>query len=414
MYRAAAEILSQCDYLLILAGAGMSADSGLQTYETMSEKYKEYCNPIKLIGVVDADADAAVATATTLGRVGDEDEKNKNELEQDDEQKEFQDFWYNFAVNYTNTKPHQGYDILNNWCHGKKLKRLNSNRNSKSNTTTTTTCDSKDIVEATSKKWWVYTSNVDGHFCQYPSFQRSSSSSSSSNSNNNNGNGNVCEIHGSASSFRCSCRIGYYNASATDYDYNYDDYDEKDQEQHQQLKPRMGEIWNRWNVRVNEVMTDRCHNNVIEVVHDDLGEEEEQQQQQLIRQCQECNTLPMRPNVLLFHDTDINILNSIQKQRIQYQQWEAIIEEELISNHNSNKSTNNNENQRNQNNSDNNNNNNNNNKSSKSTNFVLIEIGCGKNVPAVRNESEEILKDCMDKLALARTASATELNLLLD
>ena len=281
IYRTAAEILLQCDYLLILAGAGMSADSGLQTYETMSEKYKEYCNPMKLIGVVDVDAAAAAAATTTLGRVGDEDEKHKNELEQDEQQKEFQDFWYNFAINYTTTKPHQGYDILNNWCHGKKLKRLNSNRNSKSNTTATTTnttCDSKDIVEATCKKWWVYTSNVDGHFCRYPSFQRSSNSSSSSSSNNNNGHGNVCEIHGYASSFRCSCRIGYYNASATDYDYNYDDYDEEDQEQQQQrqqqlklkLEPRMGEIWNRWNERVNEVMTDRCHNNVIEV-QDDLG-----------------------------------------------------------------------------------------------------------------------------------------------
>ncbi|OEU06017.1 hypothetical protein FRACYDRAFT_256870 [Fragilariopsis cylindrus CCMP1102] len=318
----------------------MSADSALQTYETMSEKYKEYCNPMKLIGV--------------------------------DEQKEFQDFWYDFAVNYTNTKPHQGYDILNNWCHRKKLKRLNSNRNSKSNTTTTTTttCDGQDIVEAsTSKK---------------------------------------C--------FRCSCRIGYYNASATDYDYNYDDYDEEDQEQQQQqqqqlkLKPRMGKIWNRWNERVNEVMTDRCHNNVIDV--HDLGEEEkqqqQQQQQQLIWQCQECNTLPMRPNVLLFHDTDINILNSIQKQSIRYQQWEAIIEEELISSNNSNKPNNNNENQSNQNNSS--NNHNNNNSSSKSTNFVLLEIGCGKNVPAVRNESEEILKDCLDKLTLARMASTTVAN----
>jgi NAD-dependent SIR2 family protein deacetylase len=386
VYRNAAEILLQADYLLILAGAGMSADSGLQTYETMSEKYKKYCNPMKLIGVGVAD-DAAAAT---LGQLGDEDEKNKNELEleqEQDEQKEFQKFWYNFAINYTNTKPHKGYDILNNWCQGKKLKRLNSDSNSN-----TKTC-SKANAKAKSKKWWVYTSNVDGHFCRYPSFQRSSSS--------NNNNGNVCEIHGCASSFRCSCRIGHYNAAATDYDYDCDDNDkdndEEDEEQQLKLKPRMGDMWNRWNERVNEVMTDRCHNNVVEV-HDGLvlleGEEHEQP---ILRQCKECNTLPMRPNVLLFHDTDINILNSIQKQRIQYQQWEAIIEDELIGNNI--KKPNNTENQNNQ-----------SNDNSKSTNFVLMEIGCGKNVPAVRNESEEILKDCMDILALARTASATVAN----
>ncbi|MGK3746820.1 MAG: NAD-dependent SIR2 family protein deacetylase, partial [Bacillariaceae sp.] len=243
VYRNAAEILLQADYLLILAGAGMSADSGLQTYETMSEKYKEYCNPMKLITV-------------TLGG----DDKNKNmdmELEQQqeqqqDEQKEFQNFWYNFAINYTNTKPHKGYDVLNNWCHGKKLKRLNSNSDSN---TTTTTCSSK--VEASSnKKWWVYTSNVDGHFCRYPSFQRSNNN----NNNNNNNNGNVCEIHGCASSFRCSCRIGYYNAAATEDDYDYDEEEEgeeqQQQQQQQQLNPRMGDMWNRWNEKVNEVMTD--------------------------------------------------------------------------------------------------------------------------------------------------------------
>ena len=45
----AAQALRKCNKLLITCGAGFSADSGLSTYETMPEEYKELCNPLRMV-----------------------------------------------------------------------------------------------------------------------------------------------------------------------------------------------------------------------------------------------------------------------------------------------------------------------------------------------------------------------------
>lgn len=76
-------------------------------------------------------------------------------------------------------------------------------------------------------------------------------------------------------------------------------------------------------------------------------------------------TLPARPNVLMFHDSDANILESINNQRERYQAWEKRIEDEVVL---------------------------------KGKKLVLLEIGCGIAVPAVRQETEEVLHDCLSRL----------------
>lgn len=79
--------------------------------------------------------------------------------------------------------------------------------------------------------------------------------------------------------------------------------------------------------------------------------------------CTFCNQ-PMRPNVLMFHDTDDNVLRGINSQRERYQAWEALVEEEVVS---------------------------------KNMNLVILELGCGTKVPAVREESMEVLLDTAKK-----------------
>jgi hypothetical protein len=85
--------------------------------------------------------------------------------------------------------------------------------------------------------------------------------------------------------------------------------------------------------------------------------------------CKDCGSLPLRPNVLLFNDTDENVLQPIQSHRYRYQEWETEVEARVCD-------------------------------PATSANLVLIELGCGKSVPAVRQESEEVLADTLDGLVL--------------
>ena len=126
----AACVLREANFLLITAGAGFSADSGLSTYEQAPLSYKEMCDPKKL---------------------------------QEDSLK-FQHFWLAYTRSYLTTKPHLGYTILDHWCKGRKLSKLTR-------------------LPDNTTPWWVYTSNVDGHFrnTRLASFRES-----------------VCEIHGCA------------------------------------------------------------------------------------------------------------------------------------------------------------------------------------------------------------------------
>jgi hypothetical protein len=67
----------------------------------------------------------------------------------------------------------------------------------------------------------------------------------------------------------------------------------------------------------------------------------------------------------LFHDTDENVLKAIQYQRDRYQTWEAQMEDDVVFN---------------------------------GKRLVILEFGCGRNVPAVRIEAEEVLADCLNRI----------------
>ncbi|KAL3767119.1 hypothetical protein ACHAWO_003343 [Cyclotella atomus] len=256
----AAQKLQDANYLLITAGAGFSADSGLSTYESAPAEYKEMCDPSQLL------VNAC----------------------------HFQRFWLNFTRCYRQTKPHGGYDLIDRWCSGGLLKNL-----------------VRDIMSS----WWIYTSNIDGHFRRFGSFPDV-----------------VCEIHGNADEYICSCRTGYSDGQA-----------------------RIGENWREW----NEMALKLCRQSKERVSEDDLDLMLIGSQTDTLK-CKECQ-LPLRPSVLMFNDTDETILKGIAIQRDRYQSWERHVEEAITYN---------------------------------KSKLVILELGCGVNVPAVRQESEEVLLDC--------------------
>ncbi|KAL9188650.1 hypothetical protein ACHAXT_007028 [Thalassiosira profunda] len=261
----AAKKLREANYLLITTGAGFSADSGLSTYECAPAEYRDMCNPAKLT----------------------------------DDPLRFQQFWLNFTRSYLETKPHKGYDILDQWCRGGRLPQLKS--------------------PLDQRPWWVYSSNVDDHFRLFQSFESS-----------------LCAIHGSALEFRCACGIGYSGE-----------------------EPRLGKDWDEWNEKMRP--TNLCKGLATKM---DLALLESTASSDEVLQCQHCSQ-PMRPNVLMFNDTDENVLTPIGIQRERYQHWEALVEDDVALN---------------------------------GAKLVILEMGCGVNVPAVRQESEEVLLDCAKKL----------------
>ena len=256
-------------HLLITAGAGFSADSGLQTYECAPAEYSAMCNPSKLL-----------------------------ECPYD-----FQRYWLNFTRAYLEADPHFGYELLDQWCRGGRLPHLNRS------------CRSVDSLSA---PWWVYTSNVDGHFRRFQSFANT-----------------LCEIHGSALFLRCACGIGYANG-----------------------EPRLGQKWHRWNEKI--LCTDSCKQTIVETSQSLLNSEE-------TLLCCHCQR-PMRPNVLMFHDNDENVLNTINFQRERYQTWESLVEENVAVN---------------------------------GQKLVVLEMSCGIYVPAVREESVEVLLECAKKVTVS-------------
>lgn len=272
----AANALTRCNYLLVTCGAGFSADSGLATYEHMPEKYRELCDPLRLV----------------------------------DNPSEFQLFWSKFAQLYRDTKSHKGYDILEKWCGGGKLQNL---------------CRASHGDLPESSPWWIYSSNVDGHFGRSQCFQQT-----------------ICEIHGQAAEFRCSRAAGYSEGSR-----------------------RQGLSWDKWNEVVASSVTSAHCANVTIPINCELDNLE----------CKHCHLLA-RPNVLLFHDTDENVLRSINHERERYQQWEARAEKEVVGNH---------------------------------KHLVIIELGAGLNVPAVRNESEEVFKDTLRGIGTSSSSRSVTL-----
>ena len=235
----------------------MSADSGFATYESMPEEYRELCDPMALL----------------------------------QQTARFQQFWSDFSKKYQSCQAHEGYRILQQWCGNEKKKKL------------------PNVLS-----YWVYTSNVDGHFRQFFPKER------------------VCEIHGFAGEWCCPHSMGYLVEGR---------------------EKRSGPVWGQWNESADKLDHSNCSK--WKVTED--GE--------VNLSCPDCG-LPGRPNVLLFHDTDSMVLGPIDAKRQAYQAWEASMED-MVVNKNENKK------------------------------LVILELGCGRNVPALRIESEEVLRDCLGR-----------------
>jgi NAD-dependent SIR2 family protein deacetylase len=274
----AADAIKAASYLLILAGAGFSADSGLETYENLPERYAEMCNPAALV---------------------------QNE-------RSFQQFWSFLAQQYGATHPHTGYDILSKWCEEKSAKKdLNSKH-----------CLSH---------FWIYTSNVDGHFRRFRTFQNC-----------------ITEIHGFAGEHMCSRGIGL------------------DHEGH----PRLGTMWSQWNADVVKHHSECCAGINGQPPLDATTLNLAQQGRHL------CNCgLPVRPNILMFHDTDDNIVAQLKIEQERYQRWEARVEDNVVEH---------------------------------GSNLVILELGCGVKVPALRQEAVEVLQDTLERINLKREVKGTE------
>jgi hypothetical protein len=80
----------------------------------------------------------------------------------------------------------------------------------------------------------------------------------------------------------------------------------------------------------------------------------------------------MRYNALMFNGTDENVLQKINSQRERYQTWEGLVENKVATDNGK---------------------------------PVIFEIGYGVNVLAVRQESEEVLVDCVKKSQLQNISS---------
>jgi hypothetical protein len=139
----------------------------------------------------------------------------------------------------------------------------------------------------------------------------------------------------------------------------------------------MGDLWAIWNEGVERFRPpDSCklYTKTLEELSERKQEASERNSstsptENCMPLCKDCGSLPLRPNVLLFNDTDENVLQPIQSHRYRYQEWETEVEARVCD-------------------------------PATSANLVLIELGCGKSVPAVRQESEEVLADTLDGLVL--------------
>ncbi len=280
----ASQALQKCNKLLITCGAGFSADSGLATYETMPEKYKDFCTPLRMVDSVN----------------------------------QFQRFWLKFAEEYKRVQPHSGYSILERWCNGGKLGNLGK-----------TNGDESQSISP----WWIYSSNVDGHFRNFDCFKET-----------------TCEIHGRATEFRCANKIGYTGHGVR----------------------REGVLWDKWNGGCSSTLNrTSCKESKV------YFSEMENDASSIFR-CKECNT-PMRPHVLMFHDTDENVLRDIAESRREYQKWEALVEEGVVS---------------------------------EGQHLVILELGAGKHFPAVRDESEEVFNDILEQLDKSDGANTGSVTLI--
>eukprot|EP00121_Abeoforma_whisleri_P000180 Awhi_evm1s162 len=200
-YKKAASLLQQCDFLLVTAGAGFSADSGLPVYKDVAKNpvyaeknltYSDLCDPQCL--------------------------KTNPEM--------FYYFWDECYHAYKKVQPHEGHRIVQNWISGlkKKIESPKTHENSVDSLISLKTVFKETVlnaianqkVEISSSKvdtlcepYYLYTSNVDGLFKNQLRLE------------------NVLEIHGNALTYQCS--VPCCNEVWTFYKDNDDNRDKNDE-----------------------------------------------------------------------------------------------------------------------------------------------------------------------------------------
>ncbi|KAL9645177.1 hypothetical protein ABK040_002379 [Willaertia magna] len=144
LYKKAAELLQQADFVLVCVGAGMSSDSGLpvyndicniKAYKDLNITYHDLARPVSLF-------------------------ENKEELEL------YYGFWINSLRMYQSTKPHEGYEILKKW----REERFNKVENQALKKKQVEFLNEKDWFKENSNvasNMFVYSSNVDYHFNRF-------------------------------------------------------------------------------------------------------------------------------------------------------------------------------------------------------------------------------------------------------
>eukprot|EP00924_Labyrinthula_sp_SR-Ha-C_P005942 snap_masked-scaffold_14-processed-gene-9.29-mRNA-1 protein AED:1.00 eAED:1.00 QI:0/0/0/0/1/1/2/0/335 len=154
----AANCIYESDVVIILAGAGMSEDSGLKTFETFNQ-YNKVSNLENF----------RILTAAHLN-------KNSKLVSET--------FWFKYRKDVKAKKPHEGYYLLKSM-----VVDENTKKRKRSSSITKKSTEKKD--------YYIYTSNIDGYFLKV--FPKS----------------RVRQIHGNINQLQCAslCKETYWNYS---------------------------------------------------------------------------------------------------------------------------------------------------------------------------------------------------------
>ena len=291
-YEAAAQHLLEADYILVAAGAGFSADSGLPVYADVAS------HPLYASRGKDY---ADLANVDLLM----------------EEPNLFWHFWGSCRAAYDACLPHSGYRLLNSWFQElPKMSRLDPAIN----------------------PWYVYTSNVDGHFRRFDCL-----------------NSNLCEMHGCVEESVCSSSLCYYV-----------DRGSGDTVENCKTKKRLfSSAMTDWNARCDDPQRMSCRGTIMKTpLFPDLSDISMSSEDSLgavpIPKCTNCNVYELRPLVVMFGDSCPNIMPHIWKSTDRYQLWENSMEVDVCKH---------------------------------GKKLVVLELGCGTRVPSVRQEVSEVVLD---------------------
>ena len=295
-YAASADALHRATHILVAAGAGASADSGLPTYAEMPAAYNDLCR-------------AEIFLERPEYGYG---------------------FWAGCVRDYRKAAPHAGLNILERWLSTKARGNC-----------------------------YVYTSNVDGHFRRFPTLGRQ-----------------LCEIHGCVEEWMCGSSMGFMcDEAAIDVsDLSremtevrsrggaFAEHNERLIQQQQQQQQQEGDVpWRAecaaWRTRLND-------KTIREIIAKCNLSKFENSGSVSSPVCPLCES-PIRPQVLMFADSDPVLLERLGEEAECYQEWEDAMEDAVSGD--------------------------------ETLSLVVLEIGCGERVPSVRLECEAVARDCLKR-----------------